>query len=517
VSAKASSLPVGFRSALRSLDPLAPRSPESLLERGSTFLPYEREMRDRYVAWETARRATEFRAVVREDLCTTLWEVPASPGLSKALGRRRLYRSAPLPGRPLEGPWVVFEEKEARPLEGRAYRIHHPVRVPIAWRDPTEPWGVEEVLWTAAPEPAREGDLFPRPCLGARAAAAQLKEFGEATGLPAAVSGSLLLPFVGAPPWHARTPGLNLAAGAWVDIPSRLLAGIEAPLRQLLPPWEAVARRRAGGGRGSAHRAADGIPYVVELARTGATAWERLRSPGRSLEISHLVYGAFGQDQLGDVLFEAHLPVMASLDSWMAASDARLDVETAATLADHLVRSHFLDPEPLEPDPLHAAVDQALDRIREALRQVPAFLNLPSEEYSSFLSRTWGKRDHVVQAALSHARMLGRSQLSAQDVRAIADQFVDSINVLDVGTSAATRELLSHGERVVSRKEFARLFLLRSVLMDQPDRSEEELWERLRRKGSWKGREEFSTWFLQFAAQGGVAEARPGRYRWGGL
>lgn len=501
----------------RDFEPLHRGDPASLLERGSNFLPYEREVRDRYRTWDRARRATDFHHRVPMDLLALLGEVPAPLGLSKALGRRRLYLSRPLPGRPLDGPWVVFEDPDFRPREGRPYRLRRPRRQPLEWREKGEPWSVEEVLWTEEVEPATEGDWVPSPVLSARAAEGLLAAFAEEAALPVDLAGSLLLVFVGAPPWHGRPPGLTSFAGCWEEAPPNLLSGFGSLLHPLLPPWEAARFARARGRTRDLRDAARSAPYRLSIEPAGRPGWEHLRERGASLERSVLLYGGVGGDALGDVLFETHLPLLEPVERWTPLLSAQVDPEVAGGLADHLVRAHFFEPEPLEGDALYLSVDAAIGRIRKVVRDGLEHLNLPAAEHDAFLAQSWGLRDNLVQASLAEARMGAQRQASEPQLGAVTDRFVESLKFLGQGSSERTRELLTLGGKIRSRPLLRRMILLHALVAERPDRSSDELWHRAQRKHLWKNRKAFDVFLGSCLRNGVLVEPRPDRFRWGGL
>ncbi len=501
---------------LRGWAPLQAGDPPSLLERGSTYLPFEREMRERWSSWLLAFRRTPPEGPVPGDLVAVLREVPSPGGLFRALHRRPTFRAYPVPGRPIEGPRVVLEDPDDRAREGGCYRLARGRRRLFAWRGPEGVLGTEEVLWVDGLERVPESEFFPPLPRGPTGAEATVREFSDATGLDRSVAPLLLLPFVGSPPWHGRPPGVDVVMGSW-GAPSALLAGAARPLRRLLPPWCVPLSRVRGRERREAGGPSFSTPYSVQLDPLSNRSWERLQGKGTIYESSFLLFGGPDASELSRVLFDAHLPLFDPPDRWQDLAATHWDDEGPGRWADHLVRVHFQDPMVPEGDELHRGLERGLGRIRSALGEVPRLLGLPEQEFQRFLLDSRPLRDHLVQAAISRARVLGRTTMLGEDLAAISDRFVLAVEDPALGSSRNTRALLSLGGRLRSRREQVRFFVLRSILMERPDSSVRELWSRVHRKDLWSSLESFEDYLLRRAAEGVLASLRPETYRWEGV
>ncbi len=516
-------LPSGLtRPRLQGWAPVLPGDPPSLLELGSTYLPYERELRERWTSWLHSYRQTPLGQRVPSDLVAVLREAPAPPGLFRAVGRRATFRAYPLPARPVEGPWIVLEDPEERPHEGRCYRIPRPRRRVVVWKDEKRGLLSEDVLWAESPERVAESEFFPPPTLSAREAEEAVRGFSDATGLDPGLAPLLLLPFVGAPPFHGRPPGLDVVMGSW-GVPTGVLSPAVAPLRALLPPWQVrLARGKGRGARGSrGSRGSLGpsysAPYSVVIDTLGSRAWDRVQSKGSGFESSHLLYGGADGDDLYRVLFDPHVPLMEPADRWQELAMTRVPEEAAGEWADHLVRAHFHEPQLPETEELHRCLDLALGKVREALTDLPTQLGLPRSDFDGVLLHARGLRDHLVQAGTGRAKLVGRAAVLPEDLLAIADRLVAAVSDPALGSSRATRELLSRGGRLRSKRSQARYFVLRAVLMERGDMSLADLWSRLRSKGLWSDREELEEHLLQLSEQGVLFSLRPGSFRWEGI
>lgn len=498
------------------LCPMRAGDPPSLLERGSTFLPVERELLERWKLWSHDHRRTEFGQSVPLPLEAVLREVAVPPSFRRAIGRRPVFRSYPVPGRPVEGPLVVFSEADERPREGRPYRVEKPVRrlVPFTLGRAPEAWWVEEVLFATAPDPLEARDFF----LGGQGFSKEGSAFwhalGEATGVERAVLEAVLLPYVGAPPWRGRRAGVDAVLGT-LGVPSDLFRGLGRTLGQLLPPWD-MARAARPARRSSAEPSLL-RPFHVELGRTNARGWERLRSAGGAMETSFLLFGGVDAGGLADLFLRAHIAVLEPLEVWSALGEAELDAELAASAADHLVRAHFHDPALPENDRWRRAQLEALRRLRPRLEELPSWLDLPPSEDESWLLAGGELGDHLVQAALGRARLLGREEVRSEDFAAVAERLLESLGRLDSGRPEAVRELLRTGERVRLRRSEVRLLALRSVLLERGESSAEELYARLRRQRIWKDAIAFERDLERAWSSGRVFSPRPGRWRWVGL
>lgn len=505
------------RHRLQGWAPLHPGDPPSLLELGATYLPYERELRERWEAWLRSFRGTPLGQRVPSDLVAVLREAPPSPGLFRGVGRRTTYRPYPLPARPVEGPWIVLEDRAEHPREGRCYRISRPRRQAVHWKDEQGELQAEDILWAEGAERIAESEFFPPPLLSSREAEEALRGFSESTGLDRELAPLLLLPFVGAPPFHGRAPGVDVVMGSW-GVPSGVVSPAAAPLRALLPPWQVrLARARAGGAARGARGPTHPAPYSVVIDAVGARAWDRLGGKGTGFESSYLLYGGADGDDLFRVLFDAHVPLMEPVDRWQELAMARAPVEIAGAWADHLVRAHFQDPQLPDPEELHRGIEAALTKVRTAMDRLPAQLGLPGEGVESLLLRGPPLRDHLVQAGTGRAKLLGRSSVLTTDLSAVADRVVGAMADPALGTSKATRELLARSGRLRSRKEQSRYFVLRAVLMEVGDASSLELWSRLRSKGLWSDPEELEEHLLRLSERGVLASLRPGTFRWEGI
>lgn len=502
--------------------PLRPGDPVSLRELGSTYLPFEREMRARWTHWQRAQRSTPMGDRVPSDLLALLRESPAPPGLARAFGTRRpIYRPQPLPGRPLEGPWIAFQDAEFRPREGRAYRIARPRRRTVVWRaSARDAWHPEEVLLSEEPAtPLSDAEFYPapRPRPVGVEGPELARRFAEAVGLSPSLARSALLPLVGAPPWHGRPAGLDLVMGS-PSIATSKVAPFAHVVRALLPPWEAPGRARRGTARPSPQEIPLGAaPYRVAIQPVGARGFERLLSKPVSTEQSTLLYGEVATDAVERTLFAAHLPVIEPPTRWIESEPFLPDPELSGLVADHLVRAHFTEPAGMEGDALHATLEVTLERVRAALLELPRQLGLPRDAYEQFLLRSLPLRDHLVQASFAFARYRGAAEVAPEDFRAVADRYVDSLAALASGSSRATRELLAWGTRIRSRHDRAKFFLLRSTLLEAGDLELDEIWARVKGSGRWKRRGELESELDALAAEGVLISVRPGRHRWEGL
>lgn len=506
----------------RDFEPLRKGDPPSLLERGSNFLPYEREMRARWESWNRAWATTPPGERVEGDLVAILREVHPPLGLSRVLHRRPAFRPFPLPGRPTYGPTLVLEDPKARPREGTPYRIPRPRKVVKTWKEPPTGTQVEEVLWAEDGVERLADSEFYLSDPGERGRRERVdmgQLFSEAAGVDRAIAQAMLLPMVGAPPWHGRPPGVDLVLGSW-DTTVVSLAPIPRGLAPLLPPWAALSGGRSRSKAAASAGAADELPpdpYHVRFVKAAPRAFERLGSKSTSFELSTLLYGGVQVDHLGEVLFGPHLPLIEPPDRWVEIPEMRLGPEVAGPLSDALVRAHFREPEGMDGDALHAALDPALARVRGALRQVPQMLNLPTEAYDALLFRSLPLRDHLVQSALSFARLRGGKSLEPGDFVAVSDRYVDSLSSLSAGGSSGTRALLTLGGRIRSRKDLTRFFVLRSAMEQAGDLSVGEVWEKAKGKHHWKNVRELEEYLDRMAQEGVLVSLRPATYRWEGL
>ncbi|MDE1820684.1 MAG: hypothetical protein KGJ23_14080 [Euryarchaeota archaeon] len=515
VSASAHAFPE--RGLLRGWAPLRRGDPPSLLERGATYLPFERELRGRWEDWRQQYHRTPIGRAIPLDLVAVLREAPAPSGLFRAVGRRPTFRAYPLPARPVEGPWVVIEDPRERPKEGRCYRVRRPVRRSFTFREPAgHGFATEEVLWADEVERIPESEFYPSLHLSTSEAQVGLRAFCEETGLSERLASLLLLPYVGAPPWHGRASGVDVVLGSW-GVPSSVVAPVVAPLRSLLPPWEVALERVRGRRSRGSEEASYSKPYSVAIDPMGVRAWDRLLGKGPGYETSFLLYGGSDGADLLRVLFDAHVPLLDRADRWQELAATRVDPDLFGAWSDRLVRSHFRDPQMPEDEELHREIETALATVRRALVELPAQLNLPKSEFEGFLLRGSGLRDHLVQAALAHARVLGRGNVGGGDLSAIADQYVEALADPELGSAKASRELLSRGARVRSKRELSRYFVLRSVLMERPDLPAAELWQSLRRKDLWSSEAALEEYLHRLYEQGVLASMRAGTYRWEGL
>jgi hypothetical protein len=497
-----------------------PYSPPAL-ERVATYLAHERELLQRFQRFRRAELQTPYGDVVPEPLTAVL---RLEPGVSA--GRKRpagpVYRAFPVPGRPLDAGRILWPADQEAPRDGRIYRLERLRRRVVEARPPGNH---RERVWEVLLEPGTvelvsPREFFPPPGRTPSQIRDLFAWLTEELGVSRTLTETFLLPFVGAPPWRGRPSGLDLVVGGW-EIPERSLPLVLRPLRDFLPPWESTPARgdrRSPGSRASPRDLAPSlVPYTVRLESLRPDILKDL-GRDRTTDISHLLCGNVEAGSLAGVLYEAHLPLLRPASHFAPLSEARASPELVAEVTDHLIRSHFQEPLAPEPVTVHGILEGLLPKVREALGSLLAAAELPARDFDRALGTFRGLREHFVQAALSRARLWNLREPDEAQFRHLADLYLDSLNALTHATRPSEiRSLITQASRLKSRSREERLHALRTVLLETPDVSFEELYDRLRSRQLFPDPPSLEAFLQPLESEGYLLSPRPGRYRWAWL
>ena len=501
---------------LRGWAPLPPDG--SSRDRVATYLPHEREMWDRWRDWIRAVQRTPYGHRVPGELTAVLrLEIPSLP-MRRALGRRPLYRAYPLPGRPVDAGWVTFPSPSPEVRDGGVYQLTQVVRRALSAVGSRNSTGPVEILEAGNATFLPVERFYPAPRLkGPGEIRSLLLEMSDSLGTPLTLAETLLYPFVGSPPWHGAPSGLDLVVGSW-NIPQRRLRDAAHPLRALLPPWCPHGSRRLRAAREDAASPEGSLtlrPYQVFVDPLGRQGIRSLQGKTPQTDISHLLYGNVETEWLSAILFQVHLPVLRPWTHFQGLMDARPDPELQAVVQDHLIRAHFT--EPLSPDPseVYRAMEELSPRIREALGSLLVAAGLPARDYERALESFRPLRDHLVQGALSQARLWARAEAGRDEFRALADCYLDSVAFLTHSTRPAeVRSLLTQASRIRSRAQEAHLLAVKTLLLEIPDITFAELFDRLKARGVVRDPLALEAYLHQLETEGRILSIRPGTYRW---
>lgn len=488
-------------------------------DRVATYLPYEHEMLDRWIRWQPRRGATPIGSRVPDDLVAALRRQTASPALTAWAGGRPIFMAYPLPGRPVEAGLVVFEDPSWAPREGAAYRLERPQRRVAPPTHPDREKFAPEVLWVDSVSSVPSSEFYavrPRPAAEVQEGLLALTEtLGSSPGL----TESLLLPLVGAPPWRGRPAGLDLSLASWEARPRDLAAAVRS-LRGLVPPWPLrVPRpRRRRGSPDSDDEASDPVspaPYRVHIEPLGTRGLSIVQGKAAGEDVSSLLYGNVEPEVLPAILFQTHIPILRPRNHFDGLAAARPDPEVIARGTDFLLRSHFTDPLGPEPGQVYTEMAALLPQLREALGQLMSAAELPAKDYGRALESFQPLRDHLVQAALARARLLGLSEAGPKEFRAVADTYLSSLGYLTHATRPSVlRELLRQASRARQKEVEAQDIFLRVQLLERPDISLAELWDRAKPRSLFTSPEALEAHLHRQEREGRVISSQPGRYRW---